>query len=411
MKRRSNKKSQQELRDGVLGLGQKSMRKSYYSQLRRRMDELEQYRGLLNQARDAICLVDMDSLSLVDCNDGAKKMFQLHSDKDTPPPTLLEIIGENHEKIITEWLSQSDEAKNDSLEIEAERTLAGGEHIFILLSLSRAVFADIKHIVCVGHDITARRNAEIALQNSHAELENRVKERTRELAHSNKELEAFAYSVSHDLRAPLRSIEGFGQILLDDYHGKMDDEGKQYIKYMQEGCLEMNALIDGILALSRSTRGEIHIEELDLSSLAQNIVQTLHNTEPERKVTTAIMPGLTCKGDSRLIKTCLENLLGNAWKYSSKKPHTQIDFGTKEEDGETIYYIQDNGDGFDMNSVERLFQPFKRLHTNSQFEGNGIGLATVKRIIERHGGRIWAKGEVGIGATFNFTLLAAAKKS
>lgn len=220
----------------------------------------------------------------------------------------------------------------------------------------------------------------------------------------NQELEAFNYSVSHDLRAPLRTLSGFSQALLEDYHDKLDGEGKNYLNYLREGSQEMGELIDGLLKLSRSTRGDVNFEEIDLSEIARTIVARLNNSNPDRQVDFEVAPGLQTRADPRLIRVVLENLYSNAWKYTAKKQYAQIVFGTMAKNGENVYFLRDNGAGFDMTYAKQLFQPFQRLHRVEEFEGTGIGLATVQRIIRRHGGKIWAQARPEKGATFFFTL-------
>ena len=244
-----------------------------------------------------------------------------------------------------------------------------------------------------GRDITARKKVEAQLR-----------QRTEMLETYNKELEAFSYSVHHDLRTPLRGIAGFSGILLEDYADTLDEEGKQYLKKIQESSELMAQLMDDLLKLSRMTRAEMNIEKVNLSELAQKIVVELTKSEPQRKVKITIKPDMTAYGDRNLLGIMLENLLGNAWKYSSKTTEPQIEMGITEHKGKQAYFIRDNGVGFDMAYANKLFQPFQRLHRASEFAGTGIGLATVQRIIHRHGGEVWAEAKVGEGATFYFTL-------
>lgn len=235
-------------------------------------------------------------------------------------------------------------------------------------------------------------------------LEQRVAERTAQLANSNAELEAFSYSVSHDLRAPLRSIEGFSQALLEDYRAVLDEQGRDYLQRVRNGAARMSDLIDDLLALSRVSRSAMIRGPVDLSALATTVAQTLQARAPQRRVSIEVVPGLSAVGDARLLQIALENLLGNAWKFTRKQPQAHIEFGVTEQDGMPAYYVRDNGAGFDMAHAAKLFGAFERLHLDSDFEGTGIGLATVRRVIQRHGGKVWAEGKPGQGATFYFTL-------
>ena len=225
-----------------------------------------------------------------------------------------------------------------------------------------------------------------------------------QLTAANAELEAFTYAVSHDLRAPLRALDGFSEALLEDYGDKLDDSGKTYLRYLREGSQDMSRLIDGLLTLSRSTRGELEYATVDLSALAEEVLHELRANEPQRQVVCRVTPRLQAHGDRRLLKTALRNLLGNAWKYTANRIDACIEFSTIQKDGKIVYCISDNGAGFDMTYADKLFQPFQRLHKNTEFSGMGIGLATVQRIIHRHGGTIRGEGAPGKGAKFFFTL-------
>ena len=260
-------------------------------------------------------------------------------------------------------------------------------------SVFRNEAGEVEGVFAAARDITERKR-----------LEDSLRQRTLELENSVAELEAFSYSVSHDLRAPLRSIDGFSQILLEDYRDKVDAEGQDSLRRIRNASQSMGQLIDALLQLSRVMRTELSREPVDLSVLALATAAVIQKADPERRVRFHVATGLRTHGDRRLLGVALQNLLQNAWKFSARNPEPTVEFGSLQEDGKTAYYVRDNGIGFDMTYVNKLFTPFQRLHAKEQFEGTGIGLATVKRVIKRHGGQVWAEGAVGKGATFYFTL-------
>ncbi len=267
-----------------------------------------------------------------------------------------------------------------------------------------------------SYDVDTRRTDEMGIlanafklmtakiHNSQLELEQEVHARTDQLKAANKELEAFSYSVSHDLRAPLRHINGFSQMLLEDYEEQLDDVAKGFLRELHNSSKEMSQLIDDILQLARITRREMHAEVVDLSDLAHRVTEDLKKGYTGPTPVVNIGKELSTLGDKRLLRIMLTNLLGNALKFSSKRKTPEINFGRATKNGETCYFVSDNGAGFDMAYVDKLFGAFQRLHSVTEFEGTGIGLATVQRIIHRHGGNVWAEGSVGQGATFYFTL-------
>lgn len=261
-----------------------------------------------------------------------------------------------------------------------------------------------KDIVVVYNDITVLQQSREALDRINAQLELRVTERTAQLQATNRELDAFAYSVSHDLRAPLRAVEGFSQALLDDYADKLDDTGRDYLQRIQAGSIRMAKLIDALLKLSRITRSELTTTHVNLGQLAAEIAGELQAAEPDRDVEFRINKELTVVADEVMMKSVMENLLHNAWKFTGKTARALIEFGVISGGERPLYFVRDNGAGFSMEYESKLFGAFQRLHRHDEFEGTGIGLATVQRIITLHGGRIWAEGEEGKGATFYFTL-------
>ncbi len=260
-------------------------------------------------------------------------------------------------------------------------------------SIFRNQAGEVEGVFAAARDITERKLLEESLQQRTLELENSVAE-----------LEAFSYSVSHDLRAPLRSIDGFSQILLEDYRDKVDAEGQDSLRRIRNASQNMAQLIDALLQLSRVMRAELLRETVELSILALSTAAVIQKADPRQHLRFEVTAGLQVKGDRRLLGVVLQNLLQNAWKFSANNPDPVIRFGSIRQDGQTVYYVRDNGIGFDMTYVNKLFTPFQRLHAKDQFEGTGIGLATVQRVIKRHGGKVWAEGAVGKGATFYFSL-------
>lgn len=249
-------------------------------------------------------------------------------------------------------------------------------------------------------DISERKSSEHKILDLNHQLELRIEEANA----ANRELEAFSYSVSHDLRTPLRSIDGFSLALVEDYGGVLDAMGKDYVARVRSATQRMARLIDDLLNLSRVSRVEIKLDQVDITSIAKEILAELKLSEPEREVVCEIEEGLKAKADVALIRIVLENLLSNAWKYTARRDGARIEFAVQEMNGRRIFRVRDNGAGFDMTYADKLFAPFQRLHRADEFEGNGVGLATVQRVLHRHGGHAWAEGAVDQGATVYFTL-------
>jgi signal transduction histidine kinase len=242
------------------------------------------------------------------------------------------------------------------------------------------------------------------LQQAHDQLERRVVERTQELVAANRELEAFSYSVSHDLRGPVDALNGYTYVLLKEYGGQLDGKANDLMERIRNSGKRMMQLIDDLLNLSRVTSSTMQREPVSLSAIAQLIAQELSQSQPQRNVEFVIADVGMVEGDPRLLRVMIENLLQNSWKYTSHHPTARIEFGVRHESGGAVYFVRDDGAGFDQRSSDRLFQPFQRLHSTAEFPGSGVGLATVQRIVRRHGGDVWAEGEVGKGATFYFRL-------
>jgi len=258
--------------------------------------------------------------------------------------------------------------------------------------------AQILNLLLSTYELAIQRNEELAKARN--ELENL----NRELIAANKELESFSYSVSHDLRTPLRSMDSFSQVLLEDYSDRLDEQGKDYLHRVRSATQRMGMLIDDMLSLSRVTRTEMKRELVDLSGLAQSVATELQKTQPERQVEFVIAPALTANGDTHLLQLILQNLMGNAWKFTGKHPKARIEFGTTQVDDKQVFFIRADGAGFDMTYADKLFGAFQRLHATDEFSGTGVGRAIVQRIAHRHGGQVWAEGKVEKGATFYFTL-------
>ena len=266
-------------------------------------------------------------------------------------------------------------------------------------------------IRAVARDITERKLAEEELRLSGVGLRDanrRLKASNFELTAANRELESFALSVAHDLRTPLRAIDGFGRALLDDYQDRLDETGKSYLDRVRAGAQRLGSLIDDLLELSRLTRAVMNHQSVDLGDLARRIAGDLQTKHPERHVDFVFAPGITAVGDRALLYIALECLLANSWKFTDHREHATIELGVAEQNGDRVFYVRDDGAGFDMTYVDKLFGAFQRLHDAAEFPGSGVGLAIVQRVIQRHGGRVWAEGEVGKGATFHFTIPNAA---
>lgn len=379
---------------------------------RRRKDQPRddlQFRGLLEAAPDAIVIFNGQG-RIESLNAQTEKLFGyprgelLRKRVELLLPGRLRQAHARHRKKF--YSTPHSRPLGFGLELTGRRK--DGSEFPVEINLSPMETAEGICLTGIFRDLSERKRIEEQIRLLNEELEQRVLQRTAQLEAANKELEAFSYSVSHDLAAPLRSIDGFSQILLEDYAGQLDAKGRDYLHRIRAATQHMAQLINDMLNLSRVTRAEMRRETVDLSALARLVAAELQQTAPERQVEFVIADGIAANGDARLLQVVLENLLGNAWKFTSKNSKARIEFGVLHpnghNDGGPIYFVRDDGAGFDMVFANKMFGVFQRLHDASEFAGTGVGLASVQRIINRHGGRVWAEGAVARGATFYFTL-------
>jgi PAS domain S-box-containing protein len=357
----------------------------------------------LDESANEIYMFDAETLHFTQVNRGAREnlgysMEELHR---LTPLDLKPKISPQQFDALTAPLRDGtrDQVSFDTVHRRKDGTLYPVE---VRLHLSRA--GDPPMFVAVILDTSERRAAEEALRQHRENLEELVRARTAELETVNRELEAFSYSVSHDLRAPLRAIDGFSQALVEDHARELGAEARVYLDRVRAAVQRMGILIDDLLELSRVSRAAMHVGDIDLSAMASEIVADHRVAEPRRRVDVEIAPGLVATGDARLLAVAFTNLLDNAWKYTGRTANARIEVGAEATNGERVFFVRDNGVGFDMQYADKLFGAFQRLHSERDFPGTGVGLATVARIIQRHGGRVWAEGAPGQGATFYFTL-------
>ena len=363
--------------------------------------------NLLNLASDAIILLNDDG-RIFSFNRGAETVFG-HSESDLIGKSVNVLIPQSFHQAHQQYLHTFKQADIESRVMNSRRPVNGvrknGEVFHLDAAISKIRLADQWVFMVIMRDISESEQILAELQHYKLHLEDLVEQRTVELCNLNQELEAFSYSVSHDLRAPLRSIDGFSQALLEDYSDSFDELATDYLWRLRRASQHMGELIDNLLILSRVTRYDLSFTTVNLSQLCQKIIPEIVQLDPSRRVNWLIPDNISCWCDEKLCEILLMNLLSNAWKYSAREAQAEIEFGVKMIDQETVFFIKDNGVGFDMAYVDKLFVAFQRLHGGDEFKGTGVGLATVYRIITRHHGRIWAEASVDQGACFYFTLL------
>jgi len=358
-------------------------------------DEVSEFaESIINTVREPLIVLDQH-LRVVSASRSFYKVFKVNPEETVGQ--LIYNLGNQQWDIpkLRELLETILPQKTtfDGYEVEHDFAAIGRRVMLLNARQIKRVWGKERVILLAIEDITEKKDHEREV----------VKARDAAEA-ANKELEAFSYSVSHDLRAPLRSIDGFSHALLEDYQDKLDDTAKSYLDRVRKATQHMGRLIDDMLKLSSVTRSDFQPESVDLSTLVREISEKLQQCNPDRMIDAIIREGVIVNGDPSLLKIAIENLLGNAWKFTSREVKPQFEFNTTVKEGKTACFVRDNGVGFDMTYVDKLFGAFQRLHTTLEFPGTGIGLATVQRIFNRHGGEVWAEAEVGKGATFYFTL-------
>jgi len=369
--------------------------------------EKERAQTTLDSIADGVITVDHDGI-VSHINEVAQQLtgWQPGESIGQPISRICVLLGHRQKNVSQMYLNT---VFNDKRPIYLEKHLAfqckNGRKFSVEGSMSPIVSKDgVAGAVFVFRDVTQRIAAEQELNAYKENLESLVAQRTYDLTEANKNLEAFSYSISHDLRAPLRGINGFSHALIEEYADTIDNKGQEYLQRIRSGTERIGNLMDDLLELSRVSSSDIVKETVDISKMAREVTGLLDQRDPQRKVDWRVASGMQCEADESLLWVLLENIFENAWKYTANNPQARVEFGSMQDGDEAIYYLKDNGVGFDMSYYNKLFGTFERLHHEAQYEGTGIGLATVKKIVQRHGGKVWAEGEVNLGATFYFTL-------
>jgi PAS domain S-box-containing protein len=366
--------------------------------LTERVRVAEQTQNFFRLSLDLLCIAGIDGY-FKQCNPAWEATFG-YTEVELKSKPYIEFIHPDDREATLAWAWKLS-AGEPLVNFENRYRCKDGSYRW--LTWNAAVSSDQRLIYAAARDITNQKQAEKAI----AELNATLQKGNLRLEAANKELEAFSYSVSHDLRAPLRGIDGFSQALLEDYGSQLDETAKDYLQRVRAGTQRMGQLIDDMLNLSRVTRSEMHLEHVNISAVASEVIAELRQAHPDRQVQVDISGQISGIADSHMIRVIMDNLISNAWKFTSKRADAHIEIGAIAVGEETHYFVRDNGAGFDMAYADKLFGAFQRLHSAADFTGTGIGLATVQRVIHRHGGRVWAEGAVDQGAAFFFTLPSA----
>jgi PAS domain S-box-containing protein len=364
----------------------------------RQLPDVRHLMALIDHTSAVIYMRDLDGRYLL-VNGEFERLFDVRRDK---------IVGLTDHDLFPQQIADDFRANDLAaiahgrpVELEETAPSSAGPRTYVTVKFPLMDDDGKPYAICgISTDITARKNAEQEVIRLNEQLEERVRQRTAELEASTRELDAFAYSVSHDLRAPLRSLAGYSEVIREDYDDVLDETGRSYLQRIEANTRRMSQMIDDLLNLSRTTRAALSRQRVDISELARDVVAELCESHPGRNVQANVADGLTADGDPHLIRLVLHNLLSNAWKFTARCDPAVVDVH-----GDSgVFTVRDNGAGFDMRYAAKLFDPFQRLHAAADFEGSGIGLTIVQRIVQRHGGRIWATSDIGHGAEFHFTL-------